>query len=380
MSVAYRNSPRTLVPRRVDPRSRCRRRPRAVGGCDRSCGSRSAASWTASTIFPYPVQRQMLPESASRISASDGSGLRAGGRGRDDEARRAEAALHRAGVDERALHRMHCSPSARSSTVRTSRPSAAPARTRQAHTSLPSIQNEHDPHSPCSQAFLLPQRPSPSRSTVSRLSCSRASASRSPPLTWQLRPHALVHTRARARARPSPRRRAVGTPPCRAGRRSAVPTRRRDGRTSPAPRHSAFRAPPCASSSARAKNSSASVATQDRRPARSEARPRHDAARARPPVPARDRDHHRVARADLHERLRSAPPASSQSAPTTTSSARRTFFFGPVMNSVNFTRRSPAFDLKTDGASSAAQHRQRVAGGRARRDVPAQRPRVADLR
>src|SRR5207245_436528 len=27
-------------------------------------------------------------------------------RGRDDEARRAEAALHRAGIDERALHRM----------------------------------------------------------------------------------------------------------------------------------------------------------------------------------------------------------------------------------------------------------------------------------
>ena len=38
--------------------------------------SRSAASRIASTIWPYPVQRQRLPLIARRISRSDGSGLR----------------------------------------------------------------------------------------------------------------------------------------------------------------------------------------------------------------------------------------------------------------------------------------------------------------
>ena len=37
---------------------------------------RPAATCTASRIFWYPVQRQRLPESASRISSSDGSGTR----------------------------------------------------------------------------------------------------------------------------------------------------------------------------------------------------------------------------------------------------------------------------------------------------------------
>ena len=64
-----------------------------------------AASRTASKIFAYPVQRQRLPESASRISSSDGLGAAPEQiDGRDDEPRRAEAALHCAGVDERLLH------------------------------------------------------------------------------------------------------------------------------------------------------------------------------------------------------------------------------------------------------------------------------------
>ena len=58
------------------------------------------------------MQRQRLPDSASRISSSLGLGHaveQVGGR--DDEARRAEAALHGAGLDERLLHRVQPSPS-----------------------------------------------------------------------------------------------------------------------------------------------------------------------------------------------------------------------------------------------------------------------------
>ena len=51
--------------RRASPTERARGR-----------GHRPAATWTASRIFWYPVQRQRLPESASRISSSDGSGMR----------------------------------------------------------------------------------------------------------------------------------------------------------------------------------------------------------------------------------------------------------------------------------------------------------------
>ena len=53
------------------------------------------------------MQRQRLPESASRISSS--RRIRRAleqRRGRDDEPGRAEAALHRARVDERLLHRV----------------------------------------------------------------------------------------------------------------------------------------------------------------------------------------------------------------------------------------------------------------------------------
>ncbi len=59
---------------------------------------------TASMMRPYPVHRQTLPDSSSRISISDGVGLpleqvMCG----EDQAGRAESALHGAGVDERGL-------------------------------------------------------------------------------------------------------------------------------------------------------------------------------------------------------------------------------------------------------------------------------------
>ena len=51
--------------------------------------------------------------------------------------------------------------SARPSTVTTSWPSACAASTRHAQTSVPSSRTEHEPHSPCSQAFFEPGRPEP---------------------------------------------------------------------------------------------------------------------------------------------------------------------------------------------------------------------------
>ena len=65
-------------------------------------------------------------------------------------------------LDERLLHRGGARPScARPSTVTTSWPSACAARTRQEQTSVPSRSTEHEPHSPCSQAFFEPGQPEP---------------------------------------------------------------------------------------------------------------------------------------------------------------------------------------------------------------------------
>ena len=113
----------------------------------------------------YPVQRQRLPDSASRISSSLGLGTRAS---------RSAVATTRPGVQK-----PHCtapastnaactgcssSSSARPSTVTTAWPSACAASTRQAQTSVPSSRTEHEPHSPCSHAFFEPGSPSRSRS------------------------------------------------------------------------------------------------------------------------------------------------------------------------------------------------------------------------
>ena len=66
---------------------------------------RSEASCTASTIRWYPVQRQMLPDSASRISSSVGTGLRARrSAAATTRPGRAETTLHRSRFDERLLH------------------------------------------------------------------------------------------------------------------------------------------------------------------------------------------------------------------------------------------------------------------------------------
>ena len=67
------------------------------------------------------------------------------------------------------------------STVVISQPTAPSASSRHAHTSTPSTSTEHEPHSPCSQAFLAPGSPSRSRST-----CNRLSVGRVPSTVWAL--------------------------------------------------------------------------------------------------------------------------------------------------------------------------------------------------
>ena len=150
----------------------------------RRAAHRLAATRTASRIFWYPVQRHRLPESASRISSSVGSDVRR---------RRSAAATTNPGVQK-----PHCTapasanaswtgwraPSAASpSTVTTSCPSACAASTRHEQTSSPSRRTEHEPHSPCSQAFFDPGSASRSRSVVRRLSPAQTSVSWRSPFT-----------------------------------------------------------------------------------------------------------------------------------------------------------------------------------------------------
>ena len=164
----------------------------------------------------------------------------------------------------------------------TSWPSACAARTRHAQTSSPSRSTEHEPHSPCSHAFFDPGRPSRSRSANSRLSPAQTSASRASPLTRQRDPHA-------ASVLSSARR---------------VSTRSAWRRYAAVPRTSSIGD---AASATRSGNESASSSGARTRPTTGPAEPY--AARSSPFGPQRERadgDHHRVPRADLHERLGAA--------------------------------------------------------------------------
>ena len=175
--VAGRSSTRTRPSPSATPSGRGTRladRPSSSSRRRASCVMRSPPrAGRRRGSCAYPVQRQRLPESASRISSSLGSGValeQVGGR--HDEPRRAEAALHRAGLDERLLHAVQPPRRASPSTVTTSCPSACAASTRHAHTSVPSSSTEHEPHSPCSHAFFEPGSPSRSRSDVEQaLAC-----------------------------------------------------------------------------------------------------------------------------------------------------------------------------------------------------------------
>ena len=141
-------------------------------GAPRRGSSGTRCSGRGSPRAPRGSRRPRVGHAAEEIGRSD------------DEARRAEAALHRARLGERLLHRDGARrPSPSPSTVTTSCPSACAASTRHEQTSSPSRSTEHEPHSPCSQAFFEPGSSSRSRSVVSRLSPAQTSASRRSPLT-----------------------------------------------------------------------------------------------------------------------------------------------------------------------------------------------------
>ena len=299
------------------------------------------------------MQRQRLPESASRISSSLGFGLCAS---------RSAVATTRPGVQK-----PHCtapastnasctrwsSPSSASpSTVTTSCPSACAASTRHAQTSVPSSSTEHDPHSPCSQAFFEPGRPRLSRSAKRRLSPSQTSASRCSPLTVS-----SIFTRSTGPGRASSARaaRGGGTRRCHERRRSGWPPPRRGRGT-----------------------------TRRRRAARGRASAR--APRSRTPREAR----RRRARASETTAITIAfrgptfmnvclPPVSTSS-PTTSSSSARTFCFGPTRKSVSGDDARAADARELDLRAGDEQRRQGVAGRRGGAEVPADRPAVPDLR
>ena len=124
--------------------------------CGRSASCAHRRRRTASKIFAYPVQRQRLPESASRISSSDGSGCAGAGRRSRRRARACRSRTAPRPPRRTPAGRDAASPSASPSTVVTSWPSACAASTRHAQTSVPSSSTEHEPHSPCSHAFFAP--------------------------------------------------------------------------------------------------------------------------------------------------------------------------------------------------------------------------------
>ena len=195
--------------RRRGGRTRTRTGPAPWGcrrggpGC-RRCGrpGRRAGAWTSVTApppLPVPVRTATTCSTGGEDPAVAGAAAEVAGQrlpdlersglrhpveqvvDRDHEPGRAEPALHAPGLDHGLLHvGEHVAGQGgvaglgagrgRPSTVVTAQPAAASASSRQAHTSTPSTSTEHEPHSPCSQAFLAPGRPSRSRRTWSRLS------------------------------------------------------------------------------------------------------------------------------------------------------------------------------------------------------------------
>ena len=171
-----------------------------------AAASCSAAQRTALTMFLYPVQRQMAPEIATRISCSVGFGF---------SSRSARAVISIPGVQN-----PHCSacrswkpiwtgssrPSTSSdSTVRISCPSHITARVVHDLTGLPSISTTQAPQLEVSQPQCVPVRPG-----VSRMKCTsswRGSMSRetvSPLIdteTSMLRPPGRARARSRAAGR-----------------------------------------------------------------------------------------------------------------------------------------------------------------------------------
>ena len=153
--------PRRRRPPRLDRRPPRRASPR------RSAATRSIAS----TIFTYPVQRQRLPASARAISSRDGAASRAEQPlGLHDDPRRAEAALARAGGDERVRPGgadVGRQPLERS---RPRGPRTAPRRRAHETTGRPSTSTVQAPHDPSgAQPSFIERSPKRSRSSSRRL-------------------------------------------------------------------------------------------------------------------------------------------------------------------------------------------------------------------
>ena len=301
-----------------------------------------------------PVQRQRFPESASRISSSLGSGTRR---------RRSAAATTKPGVQN-----PHCtapasanasctgwsSPSAPSpSTVTTSWPSACAASTRHEQTSSPSRSTEHEPHSPCSQAFFEPGSSSRSRSVVRRLSPAQTSASRA------LAVDASARSSREAPLERTPREHAERVAPVRGRAAHVVDRARRRGDLL----REGARLVDAATRTSRATGRGRAERGAQLPPLAID----HDRERA-------DGDDHRVPRADLHERLR---------LPARRDDARRRSARPPRARCASRrrgTRRAGRAACRATLASSTSaslhqQRRERIAGRRRRAEVPADRAR-----
>ncbi len=299
------------------------------------------------------MQRQRLPESASRISSSLGWGCARAGprwrrRGPACRSRTAPRPPRRTPPARDGARRSPASPS----TVTTSWPSACAASTRHAQTSVPSRSTEHDPHSPCSHAFFDPGSPRLSRSAKRRLSPAQTSASRFSPLTVS-----SIFTPCTGRSRASSaraarggdtrrchERRRSGWPPLRRGRGTTTRRRAVRGRASAPARRS--RTPREARPSTRTASETTAITIAFRGPTFMNV--------CLPPV--------------------------STSSPTTSSSSARTFCFGPTRKSVKATTRVPRTLASSTSRAGDEQRRQRVAGRRGRAEVPTDRAAVADLR
>ena len=164
---------------------------RQVFGSDQAVSRRGAADSyrRGSALRPGAERHRWLPASRrgrSRRSRCSGTGCRRADpdlllgrirvrpqqrRRRDEHAGRAEAALHSAVLEERALQRRQLPVAASPSTVVISRPSACRARYEQEFTGSPSSSIMQAPHSESSQPSLEPVRPRCSRTARSRLVC-----------------------------------------------------------------------------------------------------------------------------------------------------------------------------------------------------------------
>ena len=274
----------------------------------------------------------------------------------------------------------------------TSQPTAASASSRHAHTSTPSTSTEHDPHSPCSQAFLAPGRPSRSRRTCSRLS----PGVRALDAAGLAVDDELVHGGGHAASVPATGRSAARRP---------RPQQRPAGED--ADRVAAVgRGGPVVVDGAAGGGHAVAELGGHRRVAAGPRRPSRAARRARPrprgrgpgpgptdpsaqrTAPARrvdderaagDGDDHGVADPDLQE-LGWARRRPARRTATTSSPGSSAVRFGPVRKSSTGSGAAPGRRRQLDRGAEGDEHGQRVAGGRGGRQVAADRAGVADLR